>query len=33
MVVIQKQLTFATEFNKRLTNQDLFTKTRRFMKR
>lgn len=33
MVVIQKQLTFATEFNKRLTNQDLFTKTRRFMKK
>lgn len=33
MVVIQKQLTFATEFNKRLANQDLFTKTRRFMKK
>jgi hypothetical protein len=33
MVVIQNQLTFATEFNKRLTNQDLFTKTRRFMKK
>lgn len=33
MVVTQKQLTFACEFNKRLTNQDLFTKTRRFMKK
>lgn len=33
MAVTQKQLTFAREFNKRLTNQDLFTKTRRFMKK
>lgn len=33
MVVTRKQLTFACEFNKRLTNQDLFTKTRRFMKK
>lgn len=33
MAVIQKQLTFACEFNKRLANQDLFTKTRRFMKK
>ena len=33
MAVTQKQLTFACEFNKRLTNQDLFTKTRRFMKK
>lgn len=33
MVVTRKQLTFACEFNKRLTNQDLFTKTRTFMKK
>lgn len=33
MVVTRKQLTFACEFNKRLTNQDLFTKTRKFMKK
>ena len=33
MVVIQKQLTFAREFNKRLATQDLFTKTRTFMKK
>lgn len=33
MVFTQKQLTFACEFNKRLTNQDLFTKTRKFMKK
>lgn len=33
MVVTRKQLTFASEFNKRLTNQDLFTKTRTFMKK
>lgn len=33
MVVTRKQLTFAREFNKRLTNQDLFTKTRTFMKK
>lgn len=33
MAVTQKQLTFAREFNKRLATQDLFTKTRRFMKK
>lgn len=33
MVVTRKQLTFACEFNKRLINQDLFTKTRTFMKK
>lgn len=33
MVVTRKQLTFACECNKRLTNQDLFTKTRTFMKK
>lgn len=33
MAVIQKQLTFAREFNKRLATQDLFTKTRTFMKK
>lgn len=33
MVVTRKQLTFACEINKRLTNQDLFTKTRKFMKK
>lgn len=33
MAVTQKQLTFAREFNKRFTNQDLFTKTRTFMKK
>lgn len=33
MAVTQKQLTFAREFNKRLATQDLFTKTRTFMKK
>lgn len=33
MVVTRKQLTFASEFNKRLATQDLFTKTRTFMKK
>lgn len=33
MAVTQKQLTFARELNKRLATQDLFTKTRRFMKK
>lgn len=33
MVVTRKQLTFAREFNKRLATQDLFTKTRTFMKK